>query len=192
MDRGGSRSSNESAPGLVARDAIRVPGLLSLCRAPLAAAFPLVFRSPVHAIAVLAAAGLSDVLDGWYARRFHQETTTGAALDGVMDKLFALSVLATLVLGRTLSLFEALVLSTREIGEALLLGAALIFRPRAADAGRSANRLGKLATVLQFASVIVVILDRGPRSLCVYATGTCGAVAAMAYGLREFGRGTTV
>jgi cardiolipin synthase len=191
VDPGGSRRSSESAGGLRARDAIRVPGLLSLCRAPLAAAFPLVFRSPVHAIAVLAAAGLSDILDGWYARRFHQETPTGAALDGVMDKLFALSVLATLVLSRTLSLFEAFILSAREIGEALLLGVALLVRPRRADSARSANGLGKLATVLQFTSIIVVILDRGPRSLCVYATGTCGALAAIAYGLREFDRGTT-
>lgn len=147
------------------------------------------FRSPAHAIVVLAASGLSDILDGWYARRFHQETATGAALDGVMDKLFALSVLATLVLSRTLSLFEAFVLSAREIGEALLLCVAVFLRPRKADSARSANRLGKLATVLQFTSVIVVILDRGPRALCVYATGTCGALAAIAYGWREFGRG---
>jgi cardiolipin synthase (CMP-forming) len=167
---------------------VRVPGLLSLCRAPLAAAFPFVFRSPAHAIGLLIAAGLSDVLDGWYARRFHQQTITGAALDGAMDKLFALSVLATLVHSRSLSLLQALVLSTREFGEALILGLSLVFRTRAADSARSANVLGKLATGLQFATAVFVILGQGPRTICLYATGVCGALAAIGYGVREFGR----
>jgi phosphatidylglycerophosphate synthase len=147
-----------------------------------------VFRSPAHAIGLLIAAGLSDVLDGWYARRFHQQTITGAALDGAMDKLFALSVLATLVHSRSLSLLEAFVLSTREFGEALILGLSLVFRIRASDAARSANVLGKLATGLQFTTAVLVILGQGPRTVCVYATGACGALAAIGYGVREFGR----
>jgi CDP-diacylglycerol--glycerol-3-phosphate 3-phosphatidyltransferase/cardiolipin synthase len=64
-----------------ARDLVRVPGLLTLMRVPLAAAFPFVLGRPLVALGVLAAAGLSDVLDGWYARRFGQVTPTGTALD---------------------------------------------------------------------------------------------------------------
>jgi cardiolipin synthase len=162
---------------------------LSLCRAPLAAAFPLLFRSAAYAMALLIAAGISDVLDGWVARHLRQQTVTGAALDGLMDKLFAFSVLATLVISRALSLRDAFVLSTREVGEGLLLVVALVVRPRARDAPRPANMLGKLATVVQFATVVVVILGRGPRTLCVGLTGALGALAAIAYGRREFGGG---
>jgi phosphatidylglycerophosphate synthase len=147
-----------------------------------------VFRTPAHAIGLLVAAALSDVLDGWYARRFHQQTITGAALDGAMDKLFALSVLVTLVHNRSLSLLEAFVLSTREFGEGLILGLSLVFRTRATDSARSANVLGKVATGLQFATAVFVILGQGPRTMCLYATGLCGALAAIGYGVREFGQ----
>jgi cardiolipin synthase (CMP-forming) len=172
--------------GLRARDFVRVPGLVSLCRAPLAAAFPFVFRDAVAAIALMAAAGLTDLLDGWIARNFHQETPTGAVLDGAMDKVFALSVLITLVLGRLLSPVDALVLSLREVIEALILVAALALRPRPTDAHRPSNALGKMTSVFQFATVMLVILKRGPRLAGVYATGACGAVTALAYGWREF------
>lgn len=139
----------------------------------------------------MALAGLSDVLDGWVARSLHQETPTGAVLDGAMDKIFALSVLVTLVVGRLLSPLEATVLSLREVIEAVILAAALVVRPRSTELLRSSSGLGKITTVLQFATVVLVLLGRGPRLLGVYATGTCGALAAVAYGWREFRHGQT-
>jgi len=132
------------------------------------------------------AAGLSDVLDGWAARNLRQETPTGAVLDGAMDKLFALTVLVTLVVGRLLSPFEATVLSLREVIEVMILAAALVLRPRSAELLRSSSTLGKVTTVLQFATLILVLLGRGPRLFGVYATGACGALTAVAYGRREF------
>jgi phosphatidylglycerophosphate synthase len=163
-----------------------VPGLLSLARLPLALAFPFVFRTPSYAVAILALAALSDVLDGWYARAFRQQTPTGAVLDGFMDKLLASVVLLTLVLGRELSVLDAVVLSTREVGEALLVAFALTFMPRRAIvAQHPANAFGKVATVLQFVTVVLVVLRTGPRVVFVLATGLCGAAAAIAYGVRE-------
>jgi cardiolipin synthase len=169
-----------------ARDLLRAPGLISWCRLPLAALFPFVFRNPAYAIGLLVAAALSDVLDGWVARRFHQQTAVGALLDGAMDKLFAMTALATLVLASSLSLVEALVLSTREIGEGLLIALALWLRPRSTASSRSAVGLGKLATVLQFTAILVVLLRRGPRTACVVAAGGTGALAVATYFRREF------
>jgi cardiolipin synthase (CMP-forming) len=172
-----------------ARDALRVPGLLSLCRLPLAAVFPFSYRDARLAIALLVAAAATDLLDGWYARRFHQETPMGAALDGVMDKAFGFSVLATLVASGALSWVEAVVLSAREIGEGVLIPVSLALRPRPAITERSANRLGKAATAMQFATAVAVVVGAGavPRMLCVVATGVCGAAAAVVYAVREFG-----
>lgn len=41
-------------------------------------------------------AAITDVLDGWIARRFNQHTFLGAALDPLADKLLVLAVFATL------------------------------------------------------------------------------------------------
>ena len=105
------------------RDLVRVPGLLSLSRIPLAVAFALVVDHPSLAFCILVAAGLTDVLDGWYARRFRQVTATGAALDPVTDKLFVMTVAIALVVTGHLSVVAVFLLSTREIGELpLVLG----------------------------------------------------------------------
>jgi cardiolipin synthase len=191
VDSGEPLLPRETSTGYSARDVVRVPGLLSLVRLPLAVVFPFVFRSSVDAIGVLVLAGLSDMLDGWAARRLHQQTVTGAVLDGFMDKVLALVVLMTLVLGNELSVAEAAVLSSREIGESLIVLFALALRPKRAGAPHPANGIGKLATVLQFAAVVVVLLGRGPRMILVLATGVTGAAAAIAYGIRELAVRTT-
>lgn len=169
-----------------ARDALRVPGLLSLCRLPLALLFPFVHESVPLSVGFIAMAGVTDLLDGWYARRFHQETATGAMLDGVMDKAFVLSVLATLLGTGRLSVGDVAVLSTRELGEGVLIAVSLVLKPRPVVSDRSANFVGKAATVLQFVAVLSVLLGSGFRIFCVYVAGACGVLAASVYAVREF------
>src|SRR5262245_39778093 len=55
-----------------ARDLLLPPSLLSFARVPLAAAFPFVHDRPWAAFGVLLASAASDLLDGWWARRYDQ------------------------------------------------------------------------------------------------------------------------
>jgi CDP-diacylglycerol--glycerol-3-phosphate 3-phosphatidyltransferase/cardiolipin synthase len=164
-----------------ARDLVRVPGLLSLARLPLAIVFPLALNRPVLAIAVMAAAALSDVLDGWYARAFAQQTAMGAVLDGLMDKVFVVTMLSTLVVRGWLPPLHALLLCTRELGELPLLVSAIAHREWRSPVRPSANAVGKLTTVLQFATVLAVVLRVEVRNVLVYVTAVCGALAALLY-----------
>ncbi len=170
-----------------ARDLVRVPGLLSLSRVPLAAAFPFVLGRPLAALAVLTAAGLSDVLDGWYARRFGQVTPTGTALDPVTDKVFVTTVAVSLLVGGCLSVVDVVLLSAREIGE-LPLVAWLAFnheaRSRRAD-HPSANLPGKLATALQFGTATAALFHLPHLAWLIGATAAVGALAAASYWQRE-------
>lgn len=166
-----------------ARDLLSVPGLLSLARLPLAAAFPLVVSRPPAAFVVLAAAACTDVLDGWWARRFGQVTATGAALDPLTDKAFALSVGVSLAAARVLPVEAVLLLGTREIGEALLAlrcaaGPASL-RRRAG--GQSATAAGKVVTVLQFATAGAALLGAPFTASAVAVTALAGAFAAALY-----------
>ena len=171
---------------LSARDLVRVPGLLSLARLPLAAAFPLTLGNAAWGLGVLLAAGATDLLDGWYARRFHQETRTGAAVDGLTDKVFVLTVVGSLTAFGAMSLVEVLLLGTREIGEAAL-AIRLVADPerRRRATVRSANLAGKLATTLQFAAVSAIILGLERRSLLIGATALAGLVASAMYWNRD-------
>ena len=160
------------------RDLVRVPGLLSLSRVPLAVAFPFVVGRPEIAFGVLVIAGLSDVLDGWYARRFGQVTATGSALDPITDKLFVLTVAVTLVVARLLSWVDVLLLSTRELGELpLVLWLALSAEARRVRVAHpEANAAGKMATAIQFASVSGALFHAAHEGVLVGAAAVAGVM----------------
>ncbi|HEY1957341.1 MAG TPA: CDP-alcohol phosphatidyltransferase family protein [Polyangiaceae bacterium] len=166
---------------LVFRDAVRVPGLLSLSRLPLGLVFPLVWSQPTEAIGVIAAAATTDVLDGWCARRFDAATETGAALDPMMDKTFALLVVGTLLAVRAVTPAEAVLLSTREILELPLVAYTFARRIRTTQ---RANLAGKVTTVLQFAAVLAVLANSPHRKLAIAATAVTGVVAGAVYWAR--------
>lgn len=166
-----------------ARDLLLPASLLSFVRLPLAAVFPFVVDDPPRAFAVLAAAGISDVLDGFVARRLRQETAVGAALDGVADKAFALTVCATLLVVGRISLIHLLALSAREWLEApLVVWYATSRRARGARAERPASNVaGKAATVVQFAAIAAAILGAPHLGWWAAATAVAGAFAAFTY-----------
>ena len=168
------------------KDLILVPNLLSGARVPLAVAFPLASGNAPLALGILGFAGLTDVLDGWAARKLGQATPVGALVDGVSDKVFAASVLGTLVATGMLSPVAALLLATRELGELPLAVRVLMSkRARLTEIDRKANRLGKVATVLEFATVLAVIASVPGKNVLLAATAVCGAAAAAGYWVRE-------
>ena len=166
-----------------ARDLLLVPGLLSLARLPLALAFVLLAHEPGLAFAVLCLAGATDVLDGWYARRFEQVTYTGTVVDPVTDKAFVLAVVITLVVYGHLSVGAVLLLSTREIGELpLVVWLGLSRRARRhRKEHASANAIGKLATAMQFSAVAAALFDSRYVDSLVWATAVVGTLAAIVY-----------
>ena len=175
-------------------DAVLPPGLLSAARVPLAALFPRAFADGAGSAAVvLAAAGLSDVLDGRCARALDMATPTGAAIDAVADKVFVGTVVTTLVARGALPASEAPLLFVRELME-LPLTAWFVTSGRAevandVDHPRS-NAAGKAATTLQLATLAAAALGapRGLRRALVAATAIAGALAGVLYARRELAR----
>jgi phosphatidylglycerophosphate synthase len=165
-------------------------GLLSLARAPLAVAFPLVIEKPLAGLAILAAAAVTDVLDGWWARHSGGATATGAILDPVMDKLFVAVVVLTLMSTGRLSAWAALLVGARDIVQLPL--AIWFVSDRAAVADRSgrvrANVLGKLVTVLQFGTVACALLSAPYVATFARACGVVGMIAGASYWFRLFER----
>lgn len=164
-------------------DLLLAPAWFSWLRLPLAICFALFIDRPFVALSVLMAAGLSDVLDGWLARRYGLVTATGAVLDPITDKLFVLTVAVTLVASGHLSVGAVLLLSTREIGELpLVMWFAWSPAARAARAAApSANAGGKLATVLQFGTVAWAVLGQPRLELWLATASIAGVLAALGY-----------
>jgi CDP-diacylglycerol--glycerol-3-phosphate 3-phosphatidyltransferase/cardiolipin synthase len=167
---------------------LELPNLVSAARVPLAVVFPFIATRPAAAAFVLLAAAVTDVLDGWLARRLGQATPTGALVDGVADKVFGLSVLVSIVAYGLIAAPLALLLATRELGELPLVLRVVASRsPRLSSVDRRANVLGKVATALELATVLAIVLRAGPAEVLalVAVTAAIGAAAALSYWARE-------
>jgi CDP-diacylglycerol--glycerol-3-phosphate 3-phosphatidyltransferase/cardiolipin synthase len=183
-----ARSDARAAGRYRLGDLVTIPGLLSLLRVPLAALFVLVLDRPCTALAVLAAAAISDYLDGAIARRFGQRSATGAAVDPITDKIFATTVAVALVLRDRLSVTQVVLLSAREIIELPLVVWLLVShraRVRRMENATS-NWPGKVATTLQFLAIGSALLGLSHTVLWVAATALTGAVSAVNYWRREW------
>ncbi len=171
-------------------DALHLPSYLSASRVPLGVVFISVCTQPWTAFAVLVVAALTDVLDGWLARRLRLANATGALIDGVADKLFVACVAYGLVAFGRLGWPGLLALATRELGELALLGWFLLSHARRRRGAPlpSADGYGKATTALQFLAVSLSLL--APRALLpvLVATSLLGAVAALHYVRREVAR----
>lgn len=102
-------------------------------------------------------ASLTDILDGYVARREKKVTVFGKVFDPIADKLLVLAALVVLVEQGEVPSLIAIVIIAREI---LISG----FRIVAAGKGEiiSASWLGKTKTVLQDISVILFLLHNLP------------------------------
>jgi phosphatidylglycerophosphate synthase len=165
------------------RDLFSLPGWLSLSRVGLAACFPFLVGRPWLALATIAAAAISDGLDGYFARQRGATSPTGAALDPVTDKIFATSVMVSLIAHGQLTVGWAALLSLRELIELpLMLWLLSMPRARAARAAHmKANLPGKLTTCLQLGALVSLLLKLEHVALWVWATAVVGALAATIY-----------
>jgi CDP-diacylglycerol--glycerol-3-phosphate 3-phosphatidyltransferase len=97
--------------------------------------------------------GLSDAADGWLARRAGGGSVWGARLDPLTDKILVLAPLLWLVNRGDLPLWAVWLLLAREL---------LISGWRAGQgSGGPASAFGKAKTVLQFASLLLMLWPVG-------------------------------
>jgi CDP-diacylglycerol--glycerol-3-phosphate 3-phosphatidyltransferase/cardiolipin synthase len=173
------------------RELLLPPNAIAATRLLLAVLFPVVAGSTRAALAVVLCAGGTDVLDGWLARRGKWVTSTGIVLDPIADKAFALSVVVTLIARRNLPLWAAPCLLLREALEAPLVASmALLTSGRGAgEVGEaSANTAGKVATVAEFASVVVALTAPWALTPALVVAASAGFVAGAGYWARELTR----
>ncbi len=171
-------------------DLVLLPNVLSALRLPLAVVFPFVVANARLALAVLVVAGLTDVFDGWLARRMGQVTAVGAVVDPIADKIFAMTVVITLLVRNDMPTWGLLALLSREILEAPLVAWVLVsqsFRG-ARKAAAQANIPGKLATVVQFVAVLSAIAAPELLDGALVAAAVSGVLAGVSYWHRELQR----
>jgi cardiolipin synthase len=163
-----------------------LPLVLTLVRIPMAALVWLAPGSPAYVLSLMALAGVTDMLDGWLARRYKHHAGTpdlrdaGAWLDPLCDKVFIVSALAAVVWTARPPLWTLPLIASREILQVPMLGY-LRMKGVLRRYDFRASAVGKLATVAQFAAVAAILL-RHPSALpLAWAAGLVGVAAAVYY-----------
>ncbi len=101
-------------------------------------------------------AGVTDILDGYIARKYNMVTRWGAVFDPLADKLMLLSVLFALTHSGYLPQWVIIVVFGKEAFMAL--GAAVLYFTRDKTVV-AANKTGKLATILFYLSIVARVFE---------------------------------
>lgn len=145
---------------------LTIPTWLTLLRIVMIPVLVLVFYLPYKwtnfaATAVFALAAITDWLDGWIARRYHQYSAFGAFLDPVADKLMVAVALFLIVQGHPtawMALWAAVIVG-REIAVSAL-------REWMAELGQRARvkvaAIGKIKTVAQMLALLCLLYSVSP------------------------------
>jgi len=143
----------------VGQESINVPNLLTLTRILLIPVFVVLFATPdphrsIIAAIVFVVAAVTDLLDGYLARRSGQVTKLGKLLDPIADKLLVLSALILLVNVDRVSALVAILIIAREV-------AVTGIRAIAATEGMiiAAETSGKYKMALQVIAIVLLILE---------------------------------
>jgi CDP-diacylglycerol--glycerol-3-phosphate 3-phosphatidyltransferase len=143
----------------IGQDSLNLPNFLTLVRILLIPVFVVIFLAPTPDRSLLAAvvftvAAVTDLLDGYIARRTGQVTKLGKLLDPIADKLLVLSALILLVNIDRVSAVVALLIIARELAvtgiRAIAAGERLII---------AAEVTGKYKMALQVVAIVLLILE---------------------------------
>jgi cardiolipin synthase (CMP-forming) len=104
---------------------MNIPNILTLARL---CAVPLVIVAIVQgsylwAFFLFAAAGITDALDGYIAKRFDMRSELGAILDPLADKALLVSIFIALAVERAIPIWLTVLVVSRDI---MIIGAVLI------------------------------------------------------------------
>lgn len=124
---------------------ITIPNILSLIRLsmiPYIIWFYVFEDRPIVAAIIIVLSGITDVVDGFIARKFHMESDLGKVLDPIADKLTQIATMVCLVFNFSYILIPLSLLIVKEISTGVLG----LIEVRITKKPTSARWHGKLAT----------------------------------------------
>jgi CDP-diacylglycerol--glycerol-3-phosphate 3-phosphatidyltransferase len=158
-----------------------LPNTVSLSRVVLALAFVLV-SEPWDRIALIAVAGFTDFIDGWLARHEKSESTTGALLDPLADRIFVFVAISTYLVEGLLSTGQYFIFLTRDLATAVGFIVAKII-PTLRPAVFRARMLGKIVTVVQMIALVTIVLMPELTNTLILIIGSISLASIVDYSL---------
>lgn len=128
---------------------------VSLLRLPLALVF--LVQNPVLRCGAVGLAILTDVLDGYFARRYGQTSQLGAVVDPLMDRFFVVFAVGVFISEETIHYSQLAALLCRDAA-ILLFGLYILWSGRFSYVRYHALWCGKITTSCQFVVLMAVCM----------------------------------
>lgn len=137
---------------------MNIPNVLTLIRLLMVPVFQIVFglegdRKTISAI-IFILASITDVLDGYIARKYNMTTKTGQLLDPLADKLMQISAVAAMVFAKIVPLWFVLVLASKEL--LMIIGGIFLYTKKTFV---KSNVFGKANTVVMFCAMVTLLIS---------------------------------
>lgn len=165
-----------------------LPNLITLVRILIIPLFIilLVYDHNFYALYLFILAGLSDALDGFIARTWNLKTRLGTYLDPTADKLLLVSSFITLALLKKVPVWIMIIVISRDI----ILGITGLILLNFIDIRSYYVRpspLGKITTVLQILTVLLVLMEKTGAffSVTLWITAFATIASGLHYVYRE-------
>ncbi len=138
---------------------MNIPNLLTTLRIVLVPIYLTAFFSNMTngimiAGVIFMLAGISDVLDGYIARKYDMTTKLGSVLDPLADKLMTFAVLISFTHAKLISYWIPLALGIKEL--TMIIGGAILYLFKGNQV-MSSNKFGKIATIFFYGATLSVI-----------------------------------
>ena len=147
-----------------------LPNMISLSRLGLAAAF-VVFKGTNARIAIVVAAGATDFLDGYFARRRGSASKWGALIDPIADRFFVFTAVSVLLFDNAIQTWQYVVLISRDFMTAVgfLTARAIPWLRKVRFKSRFS---GKIVTTLQLITLAILFVIPGLTNFALFCVGT--------------------
>ena len=137
--------------------ALNIANQVSLLRLVIAIPIFILLLHPRHPLLpclLFILAGLSDILDGWLARKLGYVSKLGKLLDPLADKILIVGIMIIMATQHIISVWLVIIMIARELAISSLRGAA-------AQEGVivAASFLGKLKTASQFIAIFMLMYE---------------------------------
>ena len=140
---------------IITKDLMTIPNALSFIRILLITPFVAFFLAKhyITATVIIGLSGLSDCVDGYIARKLHQESELGKILDPLADKLTLIAVGVCLIFVEPFVLPLMIAMVIKDI--LMIIGGTIIIKRGIVPP--KASWYGKLSTILFYFSVFTVV-----------------------------------
>lgn len=157
-----------------------IPNILSFFRILLIPVIVLAYfnGNAIWAFVLIGISGLTDIVDGFIARKFNMTSKLGKILDPIADKLTQITVFVCLCFSKPIMWLLVGILVVKE----LAMGIQGYFVMRRIKEPYSAKWFGKVSTVLLYATMLLhVVWEQIPFVVSALTVSTCVSVCFLSW-----------